>query len=471
MGTIARGEKSTGGTDLATSGTVLAAELNTDFNTIVTEINGNLTAANISSSAAIPNDSLLEIDSAKVSDHADSDANYQATTAPGDSGSLSKPTSLEGDIERLRFQLAAGKLTNTNLQYRDFEGTMQAASSWIEPPITGRNLLPNAGFEVQSGASNSAPDGWTLTGTPSTVAIENPAHTAIGLEKRSLNIVADAATEGIHVVLKGLKSSTKYLVGMIYTLTTGDISMTTTNGLGSGDYQNLNFIDTSAAGGLEVFQGIVKTTSAPADLTVSILSTDASDDFNIYYVWLYEMQSGVPIEHAHIPMQTATDATELVYPASPTTPASDVIDWEEVTALTLFQYIPHEGYRLVYEVTANWMWSESRASGVGGPSDSEFTDAHHGMRLVLDTGGGDSVIEGPYMVRDHGLFEAASNAIHSRIVTLRHVIENPTPGLTYTFSVEMGVAAENSNYAWMFLNPLHNTHQGRSAAKLYTERI
>jgi hypothetical protein len=457
MGTIVRGAKSTGGTDLATAGTVLAAELNTDFNTIVTEINGNLTAANISSSAAIPSSSLAEIDSANVSDHADTDGNYLLTTATGDSGSLSKPTSLEGEIERLRFQLASGKLTSTNLKYRDSAGTMQNASSWIEPPITGRNLLPNAGFEVHSAATPNAPDGWTLTGTPSTVAIENPAHTAIGLEKRSLNIVADAATEGIHVVLKGLKSSTKYLVGMVYVLANGKVSMTTTNGLGSGDYQNLNFIDTTASN-LEVFQGIVKTTSAPADLTVSILSIDASDDFNIYYVWLYEMHAGYPDEHVHIPMQSATDSTELIYPTSPT--AAGAIIWGAIAPLSLSQYVPSEGYRFIYEVELCWIIEQ-----VAGAPDTAFNFYQHGVRIQVGgtTSGGERII-----YRSSPLLHAESH-----FMTMKAIVENPEPGTTIAFTVDMGVYIHGSgdDYGYAILNSLRNSEQGESHARLYTERI
>jgi len=53
MGTIARGTKAGGGTNLNTGQANNAAELNTDFNTIVTEINGALDDANVET-ATIP---------------------------------------------------------------------------------------------------------------------------------------------------------------------------------------------------------------------------------------------------------------------------------------------------------------------------------------------------------------------------------------------------------------------------------
>jgi hypothetical protein len=53
MGTITRGAKAGGGTDLNSGQTADPAEVNTDFNTIVTEINGNLENVNVKAAAGI----------------------------------------------------------------------------------------------------------------------------------------------------------------------------------------------------------------------------------------------------------------------------------------------------------------------------------------------------------------------------------------------------------------------------------
>lgn len=52
MGTISRGTKAgTGTTDFGTGTTILASEVNTDFNAVVNEVNGNLDANNLANNA------------------------------------------------------------------------------------------------------------------------------------------------------------------------------------------------------------------------------------------------------------------------------------------------------------------------------------------------------------------------------------------------------------------------------------
>lgn len=470
MPTISRSSKTGGGTDLNTGQVAVVADINTDTNLLFNTVNA-LDNDNIASGAAIDSSKLAEVAIAKVSDLAATDAEFVDTgTSPGDTASPTKPTDLSGEIEALRYRIAANNSYTTGLEYTDTGGTSTATDGWLEPAIVGRNLLPNPGFEVQSGAANSAPDGWSLVLTPTTVDIVVPSATAAGLEKKSLRILADEASCGIDTTVSGLKPSTKYLIGMAYTLTTGSVNLVTTGALGSGDYQNLALQDASAPTTYTTLQGIVKTDATPSDVVVRILSSADLDDFNVFYVWMYEMSEAAPFELPHIPMQTAEDATEAVYPASPTTPAAGVIDWEEITPLSLSQYIPHPGYRLVYEVTVNWNWDENRANGVGGPSDSEFTHAHHGVRIQVDDGGGAAVVEGPHMIFTSGMAISANHA-DGHIVTLKHVVERPTPGATYSFRVDMGVAAATSDYAWAIVNPLVDTQQGRSTARLYTERL
>ena len=61
MGTIARGTKAGGGTNLNSGQTADPAEVNTDFNTIYTEFNGNIANANVLAAAAIAMSKLANI--------------------------------------------------------------------------------------------------------------------------------------------------------------------------------------------------------------------------------------------------------------------------------------------------------------------------------------------------------------------------------------------------------------------------
>lgn len=458
MGTITRVSKTGGGTDLNNGKLIKSAELNTDFNTIVTVINGQIDSNNINSSANIPNSSLLPIDDTHVDDSSSDEAAMAVTVTPGDTGSAdsNRPTDLKGEIERLRYRLKANNGYFSNIQYMETGGSM-ATASWTEPPIVGRNLLPNPGFEVLSGASGTAPDGWSLVGTPGATAIESAAHAEAGIDKRSLRVLTDATTEGFSRVVTGLKPDTKYLVGLAYTLTTGGISVDTVNGLGSGDYQDIAIIDTTTGAGFVVKQAIVMTDSTPADITMRIFGTVTVSDFNLYYAWFYEMSDDAPIEIPHIPMQTAewTNADQSQTNAS--TGA-----WVVKTALSLTQYVPYEGYRMIYEVTLSFA---SDASGSG--TNSTF----FAFRLSenLDAAGSNAV-QGPfgYTNQEGG---PVDTVFFGDIVNMKYVIENPTPGVSYEFTVEAWNEGTGTGFDSIIFNPTIAGLATQSSSRLYIERL
>lgn len=440
-----------------------AAELQADLDALVNVINGNLDETNLDAGTQIPNSMLVEIAATKVGDFSDDDSQYAQTSAVGDSATTSRPTTIAGEVTRIRNRIAALRSYSTNVYYMDSGGSPQGAS-WIEPRPIGRNLLPNPGFELHSAGTPNAPDGWTLYSTPATVAIENPAHTGTGLEKRSLNIVTNGANEGIYTTVGGLKASTKYLVGMAYSITdngtvAGTVGLYTANGLAAGAYQNLALTaSTESAATVAVLNGIVKSTSTPDTMTIRIYATQSGADFNIHSVWMYELGESYPDELPAIPIQTASYAT-----------AADVTDagsgtWTTLSSLNLSQYIPAPGYRLHF--TASVCYAAKIEATMPETCDS-------GVRIQMDTdGGGYSTVQGPFTFRNYSVTGDNQLQFTNREF-MHHIVENPTPGSTYSFHVDLGVYDGGANAADLVVNPDYSTNgmgQSRSESKLWLER-
>lgn len=410
------------------------SEVDSEFQLVFDAINGGLDNANISSSGTpIAVTKVAEIPPDRVLDHADDEATFNTIFPPGDTGTPILPTTLEGELERLRYRVGANRRYIGNLFYMDNSGPTATAAAWYEPPIVGPNLLPNPGFEVQSGVANSAPDGWSLIGDPATIAVENPAHLATGLEKRSLNIVTDAANEGISVSIAGLKTSTKYLIGMRYSITNngttpGTIRLTTTGALATGDYQNLSLTDgAEASSTVNTLQGIVKPTATPDPIVVRIDATESGADWNIHDVWMYELADGTPRELPSIPTQTKTSTTPITYPT--TWSGGGAWRTDTITALSLSQYVPFRGYRMTYEVTVPFT-----ALDAGSPPRGARV---YGAIQVNIDGGGANTVSGPV------LFESVVSSGDldnlGSTFNLKYTLDNPTPGSTYAFTFLLGV--------------------------------
>lgn len=445
-------------------------QVDSEFQLVFDAINGGLDNANISSSGTpIAATKVAEIPPDRVLDHADDEATYNTVFPPGDTGTPILPTTLEGELERLRYRVGANRRYIGNLFYMDNSGPTATAAAWYEPPIVGPNLLPNPGFELHSAGTPNAPDGWTLIGDPATIAVENPAHLPTGLEKRSLNIVTDAANEGISVSIAGLKTSTKYLIGMRYSITNngtvaGTIRLTTTGALATGDYQNLSLTDgVEASSTVNTLQGIVKPTATPDPIVVRIDATQSGADWNIHDVWMYELADGTPRELPSIPVQTATSSTQADYAGG-----ANAWAWGTDSDLSLSQYIPYRGYRLTYEVSISYTteaFAISAGDGVTNPGN-EFSV--FGFRIQLDTGGGASTVAGPYIAASSDQSDQGANG---GIATLKYVVDNPTPGSTYSFTTNIGCYSKGASWADCRVNPLMEAEQAVSTARLIVERL
>ncbi len=454
-----------------TSGTTINDnEVDDNFDTLYTLVNGNLNEANLSGSIQIPNSALVIVEPEYVDAHADDAAEYLTATTPGTTGGIlggsARPNKLSDELERLRYRL----LANNNLvstYFTDTSGNAQSAG-WVEPRILGPQLFTNNGFETKTSAvAGDAPDGWTLEGTPTSLVITDPALAVpeAGKEKRALRVTYRAtANEGFKQTLTGLKASTKYLIGCTYAKVSGApvIKIETTGGLATGDYKNSTSFTSTSGTAVAHFQVIVQTATTGADMVVKFLDTTSAGTAvtDFYQVWAYEMKDSTNIGLPHVPMQTATSSTE-----------SDILggasaDWTTVSALTLSQYIPFSGYRLVYE--CNLTYAAKTEGTMPETCDS-------GARIQMDVaGGGYNTVQGPFTRRL--IMDASGNSIrHSAHHDyMRHVVENPTAGSTYTFHAELGVYDGGGNAADLVVSPDFSSSgmgQSVSFARLYLERL
>lgn len=464
MSTYTRTTKSNGTTEWADGETITHTEHNDEWNTFLNDYNGGITDANISGSAAITPTKIQIIPQTRVDDLAsNSITTYGNTTSPGDSATPVYPTSLGEEMLRLRDRIGAGRGYQT-AYYMNSSGVITAAR-WFEPALTGRNLIPNPGFEQNSITSPNAPTGWSLVGTPSATALEDNSYTGSGKEKRSLRIATDADDEGISCVVSGLRPSTKYLVGMEYTLTdngtvAGFLKLSTTDALGSGDYQDLALtVSTEAATTVSVLQGIVMSNATGDAVTVSITGTNAGLDANINYVWMYELTETYPFDMPSIPTQTARDTSASTYPSSGWTGAGSTWRTETLTSLSLTQYIPGPGYRLTYETSVPY--SDVDASGT-----AEGARVYIAIQSAVD-GGSASTVAGPVICEIRG---DAANMKDSGTLFLRYVLDNPTPGSSYAMTTLLGVY-DDANFEQVSIPPSVGGTQMAAESRLIMEKL
>lgn len=455
MGLISKPYTFTNGT------TADATEVNADFDTLYNAVNGGLDEDNLSPSAAIPNSALVDIDGTKVVGHADDLSTYIGTTSPGDTGTPSLPGNLKAELERIRYRIQANAGFISQLEFMDNSAASAAAAGWIEPSVIGSSLLVNAGFEYDATGSLSlaAPQGWTLVGSPNLTTITAAGTAGAGGHKRSFRFTTDASNEGVSQQIQGLKAGTKYLVGAAYLLNAGQFNITTSGGVSSADYEDLAISDT-ITGSFRIQQGIVKTDTSASDVTVSLLGAASGADVDIFFVWFRELGDNAGIGMTpSLPIKSATYTT-----------ADDAVTdtlggtWANLSDLTLAQYVPGPGYRLTFESTLCF-----RSSAMGGSN----SDAFFAFRIQQNTGGGASTVEGPVAWTERPGGNSGNRA--GGAVTIRHVVDNPTPGLTYTFTIDAFVEGDDAaEYSSIIFNPTIGSSSSlatQSSSRLIPERV
>lgn len=449
-----------GGSSNLEGNTLPAAELNADFDGIVTHINGQLDETNLRGATQIPSSMLETLSGTDIDDHASTTAEFLGSTNPGDSFSVTLPTDLTEEIESLRYRAKHDKRYGTNLKAWNSSGST-VNLGWTEPPIVGPNLILNGGLDSGSLTSGDAPDGWTEVGTIATSAIESVGASFVGgSDKRSLAFTGTNAGNGFSQTLTGLKGSTKYLIGVAYTRTSGGLAFSTTGGAGSGNYQNPTVTDNSSSG--YAFQNIVvKTDSSATDLVFRILTSESgANDNNVHSVWAYELSDGAPNELPSISPQTVSISSEDT--AHPSTFSTDwQNNWETVTEFSLSQYIPAPGYNVKYRAKVSF-----------GLQTSSIVEGHFAFRLKRDG----TVVDGPYAyaIDETAGFPGLRQSVGH--IELSDAVYGATPGNTYDFTVEVTAYNDGSQDSRLRLHPevdmgSSNIIQTVSRAWLDVERI
>jgi hypothetical protein len=405
MGNVSRGTKASGGTNFSPNTTILNDEVDTDFNTLYSDYNGNIANVNVSGSA--------DIAQSKIADH----GTQSTATNPGTPGSESTPTTLAGDIERLRYAIAQLKFGNASDQggaLEWFERSANFVSGW-------NNLLKNASFAAfQSPASTSAPDDWSTVG-PATQYDHTALVAADGLDLGyHLKITGSgAANTGVSQTLAtaSLRPSTTYLFYCMAWATSGDtarVNVTTSGGT------DLDISTTSTTPVL--MQGFFTTNATPSNAVVNLLSSGATDVSNFYacrVIPVVTTPRRQSYTSAFLQLETAAAAaiTSLGnIPALGSALAGATWTNGAGTALERRIAVPGPGYML--RVSARASFSINASAGVGRVMLFESTDG--GVNWALRDGAESSVGTTAAAVGDSVYLSYSANA---------------TPGLIYRFRV------------------------------------
>lgn len=425
-GTVSRGTKTisgNGGTAFVNDKPLDADELNTDFDGLVNVINGGIDNANVEDGTLtdadhagpyssrgtsgfylddLSTDIEAIMDSCKgtnASDACDADPDRNGGTPSG------KATDLGEEILQLRHQLIRHSVGES--MRLEANADEQDLPAWFDYPVVGPNLLRNGDFEINQTATTACPDGWTDVlggGAPTFTTDETEASEGEGKE---LQVEADAAAaeQGCSQTLTGLKASTRYLFTARVKTATGTCGIETTNAINSGDFQDLDLSTTSAT--YTTLSGVFATDATPTAPVVSLLTNGgATDDCDFDHVGVFE--TGVdpaPMGGDVVYYEASTD-TSVQYASGAWTAAEDSAG----AAISVAVTPPSDGYVIRFDVSLC-----SDVNGSGG----------HILARILENAA--SVATGAAYAH------AASDVA---CPTVTYMNASPTPGTTYTYTVE-----------------------------------
>lgn len=305
MANIARGAKTGGGTDFNVGQSMKSAEFNTDFNVIVTEINGNLDNTNIDAAAAIAYSKLdltglivdddmttgtllnrsvnanADIALTKLADISGAASDAATATDPGVSNSESLATTGAGELERLRYAIERLALGIDAGRF-DATGTIEA-TYWGDLPARGLQRIPGINGVVTSGL----PSGWSNVSTATLAQEAADAADGLAGKGRAIKITAaGSANEGMSYTLSGLKESTRYWFGALMKATSGDTAKFTVTGAdATSAFRDLTVTSTSTT--WTWLTGVIQTDATPTNIVVSCLAAADTD-----VVWVADVRYG-----------------------------------------------------------------------------------------------------------------------------------------------------------------------------------
>jgi hypothetical protein len=312
-GTIVRGTKTSagGGTAFVDDTIIEAAEFNTDFDTIYSEFNGSIEAANIATGAVataeILNGTILDTDvaaaaaiayskfaqtaaaqDADIVDDYSADAAEQLTSSsPGTVDTPTLATNLETEIEQRRFIDERTTIGTTTTEFAGSAGTA-ADAGWLMSPVRGPNLIRNGGFDSLNTLTISVDgDGWTRILTPTTLAAEALVESEGQGDGNGINIIdTGAALAGIEQVLDGLKADTFYLA-QVWTRDDVGVCRLSTTGADTNDCE----VDSDDTGNWQLLKCVFETDSTPANVEFELIAVSQSDDCVFEDAGVYEINT------------------------------------------------------------------------------------------------------------------------------------------------------------------------------------
>lgn len=416
MPTISRNSKSAGGTSFVDGTVIEADEVNADFDTVYNLVNGGLdddnvtgngfTGASLSSSATV--------EQTQINDISATDGAHDDTTTPGDSSSHTKPTSLQGEVQQLRYVVERLIL---GLAADRVDGTGTGTTFWGDLPARGPNLIKNPNFAGGTAATNVPPTGWSDLGTGSptfsTVALSGA--TLTEGKGRELRIEAGAAAAaGVTQSLAGLKASTRYLVVARARSTSGTVHLKTTGADATSFFRNIN--DSSSSTTYVTLKGVIQTDSTPTAIVVQLTAQGNADtnDVSFAFCGVYECAA----DHVRVsgsPWVIASTSTTIALGTARVSP----IGSQSVTI-----NVPGPGFQI--EVESEIPLTRDAANGTVGID----------MMENVDGGGATGVSYAEVEL------EAATSARH---VFQKFVRQAPVPGSTYVYTLEAEADGSTAN--------------------------
>ena len=290
-GTVTRGIKAGSGTTAFVDGVAAsAAEVNTDFDTLYSEINGQLDDANIASDAAIVLTKVAQtaagLDADIVDDYSATEGEQATVSDPGTSEATTLATNLQIELAQIRFKLEELTVGRSATLVASSTGT-DTDASWIDGPHRPGNLIYNGGFNVLDTLATGADgDGWTRVETPTTLEVIALVESEGNGDGNALRVIDTAdANSGVEQVLDGLKASVVYELIALVQDDVGTCSVGT-----SGADTDITIVSDDG-GTWQVLAGTFETDSTPTDVDIELLAVTANDDCSFKFVGVYEINT------------------------------------------------------------------------------------------------------------------------------------------------------------------------------------
>jgi hypothetical protein len=413
-----RPNKPNGTTAWQDGDTITAAGLNGDVDNLVTAVNGQLENDNIKAAASIHGSKLDQtaadgtdavtsgIDADIIDDYS-ATTTEQATTADvGTSdNSPTLATNLQEEIAQLRREVKALATGTSASAIASGDGTA-AYVGWFDGPIRPGNHIYNGGFDAWQQADCSpcaaSEGGWDLVLSPDLADTALTEADGAGDGMGMLITANGAALEGISQTIDGLKADTRYLAIAHVKPTTGDSCRLFVEDADTNDLT----VDSASDNAFEIISGIFETDSIQTDVVFQLLAVADGDICLFDDVGVFEINTDPVPYQPKLVLQDCATLDHAVDDAAPTDFDGDSV---EISVTP-----PGPNYSIE-------VYGFASADCIGGSvtCDLELAIDENGVDVMTSIGGG-------------------SDAGQNAFAAANYVLEEPTPGTTYTYKLQVG---------------------------------